>query len=212
MELSARSPNVKVLRLDVTDESSLEAAAAAVRDASGKLDLCLNVAAVLHIPGTSMQPEVAYERVRMDNLMLSYQTNAMGPMMVARHMVPLLKGGGDRAAGRPAVLASLSARVSSIGDNQLGGWYAYRASKSALNALMKTLSVELARKKMNVSTVLLHPGTCDTDMSLPFRKNVAPEKLFSRDRAVSQLLGIIDGVSMSDNGTFKAWDGQEIPW
>ena len=110
------------------------------------------------------------------------------------------------------LIANLSARVSSIGDNGIGGWYSYRSSKSALNQLTKTLSIELARKKPAVACVLLHPGTCETDLSAPFRGNVPPGKLFSRELAVSQLLGVLNGVTQADTGKFFAWDGSQIEW
>lgn len=110
------------------------------------------------------------------------------------------------------MIANLSARVGSIGDNRLGGWYSYRSSKAALNQLTKTMSIELGRKGRKVASLLLHPGTCDTDLSAPFQRNVAPEKLFTRERGVRQLLDIIDRATMEDNGKFYAWDGSEIPW
>ena len=112
----------------------------------------------------------------------------------------------------PAVIASLSARVGSISDNRLGGWYTYRSSKAALNQLTKTMSLELSRKNQRIAAIVLHPGTVDTGLSEPFQRNVAPEKLFTKERAVNQLLGIVDGVSMQDTGKFYAWDGQIIPF
>lgn len=113
---------------------------------------------------------------------------------------------------RPAVIANLSARVGSIGDNRLGGWYSYRASKAALNQLTKTMSLEFQRRKQPVAAICLHPGTCDTDLSAPFQRNVPPEKLFTRERAVEQLLRIIDSTTMADTGRFVAWDGSPIEW
>ena len=110
------------------------------------------------------------------------------------------------------MIANFSARVGSIGDNRLGGWYSYRASKSALNQLTKTMSLELARKNQKVAAICLHPGTCDTDLSKPFQKNVAPEKLFSKERAVGQLLDIVDNIKMEDAGKFYAWDKSDIIW
>lgn len=110
------------------------------------------------------------------------------------------------------MLANLSARVGSIGDNRLGGWYSYRASKAALNQLTKCLSLELARKRQNVACVLLHPGTADTDLSVPFQRNVAPEKLFTKERTVRQLLDIVDRTTMEDSGGYFAWDSTTIPW
>jgi NAD(P)-dependent dehydrogenase (short-subunit alcohol dehydrogenase family) len=113
---------------------------------------------------------------------------------------------------RPAVLASLSARVGSIGDNQLGGWNSYRASKTALNQLNKCLAIELERKRQKVACIVLHPGTVATDLSVPFQKNVPPEKLFTKERSVRQLLEVIDQTTMARNGGFFAYDGSVIPW
>lgn len=113
---------------------------------------------------------------------------------------------------KPAVIANLSARVSSISDNRLGGWYAYRSSKAALNQLTRTLSLELARKKTNVSAILVHPGTCDTQLSLPYQKNVPQRQLFSKERGAAQILDIVNGITMDDNGSFFAWDGSKIDW
>ncbi|GAB4819422.1 hypothetical protein N2152v2_006468 [Parachlorella kessleri] len=110
------------------------------------------------------------------------------------------------------MVANLSARVGSIGDNRLGGWYSYRASKTALNQLTKCAALEFERKRQAVACILLHPGTVDTDLSKPFQKNVKPEKLFSKERAVRQLLDIIDRTTMRETGKYYAWDGQEIPW
>ncbi|GKV03912.1 hypothetical protein SLEP1_g16146 [Rubroshorea leprosula] len=128
-------------------------------------------------------------------------------------MWPLLKAGGGSGTERDvAVVASLSARVGSIGDNRLGGWHSYRSSKAALNQLTKTVSVEFGRKKDPVICILLHPGTVDTDLSRPFQRNVPEGKLFTKEFSVQKLLNIINNVKSHDNGKFFAWDGQEIPW
>ena len=111
-----------------------------------------------------------------------------------------------------AVFASISARVGSIGDNRLGGWYAYRGSKAAQNMFTKTLAIEWARSRRNVICVALHPGTTDTDLSRPFQANVPPQKLFSTERTVAQLLAVIDRLTPADSGRFLAWDGTEIAW
>ncbi|PKI75214.1 hypothetical protein CRG98_004365 [Punica granatum] len=126
-------------------------------------------------------------------------------------MWPLLKAGGGTKR-EVAIVANLSARVGSIGDNRLGGWHSYRASKSALNQLTKTVSVEFARKKDPIACILLHPGTVDTDLSKPFQRNVPEGKLFTKEYSVQRLLGIIDNAKRQDNGKFFAWDGQEVPW
>lgn len=128
-------------------------------------------------------------------------------------MWPLLKGGGSSGTeGDVAVVANLSARVGSIGDNRLGGWHSYRSSKAALNQLTKTVSVEFARRKDPIICILLHPGTVDTDLSRPFQRNVPDDKLFTAEFSVQKLLSIVDNAKSSDNGKFFAWDGQEIPW
>ena len=106
----------------------------------------------------------------------------------------------------------MSARVGSIGDNSTGGWLSYRGSKTALNQMTKTMSLEFERRRQKVASILLHPGTVDTDLSKPFQKNVPEGKVFPRDRAVRQLLEIIDRTSMAANGKYYAWDGSEIPW
>lgn len=161
-----------------------------------------------------MSPETALSRVTPENLMLTFQTNTFGPVLVCQHFADLLAKAKDHGATdeAPAVVANMSARVGSVGDNKLGGWYSYRASKTALNQLTRCMALEFARRKKKVACVLLHPGTCDTDLSAPFQKNVPKSKLFSRERGARQLLDIIDGMNMSRSGAFVAWDGTDIPW
>lgn len=200
-----------VLPLDVTDEATIEAAAASIGESHGSLNLLVNAAGILSIPNV-LQPETTLSKVQKSSLLLAYEVNAVGPILVIKHMWPFLKVGGHSETGRGfSLVANMSARVGSIGDNGLGGWHSYRASKTALNQLTKTVSVELA-KKDNIACILLHPGTVDTDLSRPFQRNVAKDKLFTREFSVQKLLSIIDNVKKSDNGKFFAWDGQEIPW
>ena len=205
---------VTLLRLDVTDDASIEAAAAAVADAHGRADLVLNASGVLH-GGVLGSPETALTRVTRAAVAEAYNVNAAGPILVARAFEPLLRVAGKAAVAGdapPAVLASISARVGSISNNSLGGWHSYRASKAALNMLTVNVSLEFARKKSGVAAIVLHPGTCETDLSLPFRRGVPPGKLFPVQRGAAQLLAIIAGVKLEDNGSFFAWDGQRVPW
>jgi NAD(P)-dependent dehydrogenase (short-subunit alcohol dehydrogenase family) len=123
-----------------------------------------------------------------------------------RHFHPLMARDGK------AVFAAISARVGSIADNRIGGWYAYRASKAALNQLLRTASIEFARRHKNAIVVALHPGTTDTGLSRPFQANVPEEQLFSVDKTVGHMLSVIDGLSTDDSGGFFAWDGQPIEW
>ena len=203
--LASGQDRIQVLPVDVTDESVLAAAAARIREESAPLNLVINCAGLLH-GDDGMVPERRLREVRGDWLARAFSINATGPILLAKHVEPLLP------RRERAVFASLSARGGSIGDNRLGGWYAYRASKAAQNMLLKTLSVELPRRARGAIVVALHPGTTDTDLSRPFQGSVPADKLFPPERAAGQLLQVIDGLSAGDNGTFYAWDGRQVPW
>lgn len=196
---------LRTLTLDVTDEASVTDAAAQTAGTAARLDLLINCAGVLH-ETPSLAPERRLEDVTARNLVRGFEVHAVGLALLAKHFAPRF----DRRDR--AILASLSARVGSIGDNRLGGWYGYRASKAAHNMILRNLSIELRRRSRGVICVALHPGTVDTELSRPFQANVPAERLFSVERAVRQLLGVIDGLSEDSNGRFYAWDGQEIPW
>ncbi|KAL4598512.1 hypothetical protein ACB092_11G064200 [Castanea dentata] len=203
---------LSILPLDLTIESTIEASAKSIRERFGSLNLLINASGILSIPDV-LQPETTLTKVEKSSLLLAYEVNAVGPIMVIKHMWPLLKVGGGSGTERDvAVVANLSARVGSIGDNHLGGWHSYRSSKTALNQLTKTVSVEFARKKDPIICILLHPGTVDTDLSRPFQRNVPDGKLFTKEFSVQKLLGIINNAKRHDNGKYFAWDGQEIPW
>lgn len=201
-----------IQKLDVTIESSIENVASIVSDRYGCLNHLINATGILSIPNV-LHPETTLSKVEKSSLLLAYEVNAVGPILVTKHMWPLLRAGAGPGTSRDvAIVANLSARVGSIGDNRLGGWHSYRASKSALNQLTKTISLEFARRKDPIVCLLLHPGTVDTDLSRPFQRNVPKEKLFTKEFSVKKLLNIIMNAKSSDNGKFFAWDGQEIPW
>ena len=202
-ELVEQDPRVQLLRINVTKTGSVEQAAALMRNA-GYLDLVINTAGVLHSP-SGMQPEKRLTDVNTDDLLLAYDVNALGAMRLAVAMEPLL------AAGRTPRFISLSARVGSIGDNRLGGWYAYRASKAALNMLLRTLAIEWSRKHPQIICAALHPGTVATSLSEPFTGGYRGT-VFSPDDAAKQLLDVIGGLDTDDRGGFYAWDGTSIPW
>jgi len=196
-----------VLPLDVTDEASIAAAAAAAAAHTvSRLHLVVNCAGVLHDATCGMRAEKRLTDVRPESLVRAFAVNAIGPLLVARHFEKLF------AHADRAVFASLSARVGSLEDNRLGGWYAYRASKAAQNMYTRTLAIEWARSRRNVVCVALHPGTTDTDLSRPFQGNVPEGKLFGVDYAVARLLEVIDRLQPADTGQFLAWDGERIPW
>lgn len=192
------------LALDVGSEASIEQAASALRARHPVLHLLINTAGLLH--GEGLSPERRLADVQAEQLLRSYAINAVGPILIARHFQPLL------SHDARAVLATLSARVGSIGDNRLGGWYAYRAAKAAQNQLMRTAAIELARRAPRLICVSLHPGTVETGLSAPFRGNVAADKLFTPAFAAERLLAVIAGLNKESSGRFYAWDGREIPW
>ena len=206
VDLAAQDPRLGLLKLDVTSEPSIRAAAASVAAEVPRLHLVVNCAGLLHDRAAGIAPEKRLADVESDALMASFAVNAVGPLLVARYFEPLL------AHAERAVFASISARVGSIGDNRLGGWYAYRGSKAAQNMFTKTLAIEWARSRRNVICVALHPGTTDTELSRPFQANVPPQKLFSVERTVAQLLAVIDRLTPADSGRFLAWDGTGIAW
>ena len=119
---------------------------------------------------------------------------------------------GNFRHGRPAVFATVSAKVGSIEDKRLGGWFSYRASKAALNMCLKTLAIEWRRSLPNVAVAALHPGTTDTDLSRPFQHNVPSGQLFTPAQSVSYMLDVLDGLNPADSGRFLAFDGEKLPW
>ncbi|MDZ4365092.1 SDR family NAD(P)-dependent oxidoreductase [Brevundimonas sp.] len=187
--------------LDLEDEATIAAAAGTV--AEGPVPTLVFVATgVLH---HGQSPERTYRALTAEHLMRDYRVNTVGPALVARHFLPLLP------RDRRAVFVALSARVGSIGDNRLGGWHAYRASKAALNMILTNLSIELARSHPQAVIAGLHPGTVDTGLSQPFQKGVSPERLFTPDRSAQALLAVLDGLTPADSGGVFAWDGARIP-
>ena len=195
---------VTLLRLDVTDGNSLKAVAEAVSVSAKPIDLLINCAGILHSP-EGLRPEKRLQDVCLNNLEKYFRINTIGPLMVAKHLVPLMTRRGR------AIIANLSARVGSISDNRLGGWYGYRASKSAQNMMTKTLSIELKRTHPEMICVGLHPGTVATELSAPFSSRVDPEKLFSPEEAATKLLAVIEKLMPGDTGKVFAYDGSEVP-
>ena len=195
---------VTLLRLDVTDGDSLEAVAEAVSVSAQPIDLLINCAGILHSP-EGLRPEKRLQDVCLNNLDQYFRVNAIGPLMVVKPLVPLMTRKGR------AIIANLSARVGSISDNRLGGWYGYRASKSAQHMMTKTLSIELKRTHPEMICVGLHPGTVATELSAPFSSRVDPEKLFSPEEAATKLLAVIEKLMPGDTGKVFAYDGSEVP-
>lgn len=188
--------------LDVTDEASI---AAAARLVVGGPAPALVVVATGLLHDEDSGPEKSFKDLNGDWLARNFAVNTIGPALVAKHFLPLLP------KGERSVFAALSARVGSISDNRLGGWYGYRASKAALNQLIRTLSIEMKRVNDRAIIVGLHPGTVNTRLSKPFLGNVAPGQLFDPGRAAVQLRDVIDDLGVKDSGGIFAWDGTSIP-
>ena len=192
------------LSLDLEQQSSLDRFAGEARERLQPLRLVVCAAGLLH--DGALQPEKRLSQVRYEHLQRSFAVNAWGPLLLAQAIEPLLPK--DAASH----FASLSARVGSIGDNRLGGWYAYRAAKAAQNQLLATLALEWRRRLPLACVTLLHPGTTATALSEPFRGSVPQERLFSPQRAAEQLLAVLARQTPERSGSFLAWDGQTIPW
>jgi len=190
--------------LDLEDETTIARVAASVRAQAGTLDLVFVASGILH-DDQGMRPEKSWRALDGAALERAYRINAVGPALVAKHFLPLL------ARDRKSVFAALSARVGSISDNRLGGWHAYRASKAALNMLLQTFAIELARRNPRALCVGLHPGTVDTPLSAPFQANLPEQKLFTPEFAAARLVEVINRLQPDDSGKVSAWDGQLIP-
>lgn len=190
------------LPIDIEKESTIEAAATQVWKELGSLHVVIVASGILH--AGAMQPEKTWRTLDTASLENAFRINAIGPALVAKHFLPLL------ARQRKSVFAALSARIGSISDNRLGGWYAYRASKAALNMLVRTLSIELTRVNPQALCIGLHPGTVDTRLSRPFQTNVPNSRLFSPCFAADRLLAVVDNVRPEKTGRLFAWDDTEI--
>ncbi|MGA1262427.1 MAG: SDR family NAD(P)-dependent oxidoreductase [Prochlorothrix sp.] len=192
------------LQADLTQEATIAAALDRLKTQTDRLHWVINCVGVLH--QGELQPEKSLRHIEADRLLQYFQTNSISAVLLAKHLTPLLRH------PDPSLFATISAKVGSIGDNRLGGWYGYRASKAALNMLMKTVAIEYSRVSPRTIVTVLHPGTTDTRLSQPFQRGVPPEKLFSVERTVSQLLAVMEGLTIADSGEFFSWDGSRLPW
>jgi len=200
-----KGDKIEAGRIDTDDEASIAAAAAAAKQAMGGLDLVLVATGMLHGP-EGVQPEKTWRQLEPEAMLRLYRTNTVGPALVAKHFLPLLPREGR------CVFAAISARVGSIEDNGLGGWHSYRASKAALNMLLKNFAIELGRKNDQAVVVGLHPGTVDTRLSSPFRSGVPEGKLFTPAYAVEAMLATLDDLGGEDSGGLFAYDGERLSY
>lgn len=192
------------LSMDITDESSIIAGIEQIQQKTNQLHLVIYCVGILH--DGVLQPEKSLRQITAENLIRYFQVNSIGAVLLAKQIMPLLRH------SESSLFAAISAKVGSISDNQLGGWYGYRASKAALNMFLKTISLEYSRRCPKTIVVALHPGTTDTNLSQPFQKNVLPEKLFSVEQTVNQLLNVMADLELKNSGEFFSWDGKNLPW
>lgn len=197
-ETSLARGRITPFYFDLTDAVSIAASA----DAIGSPDLVIVATGVLQ--NDRMAPEKSLRVLDAAQMHEAFAINAIGPALIARHVLPKLP------RGRRSLFAALSAKVGSISDNRLGGWHSYRASKAALNQLVRTMSLELARTHPQCVCVALHPGTVDTSLSRPFQAAVPAEKRFTPDTAARQLLAVLDSLRPEASGRLIGWDGNEI--
>lgn len=200
-EIESLQTELVGLSIDLTDQDSIARAAQQV-SLEGPLSLVLVATGMLQ--DDQQSPEKTMRHLSSDALLRSFQINAVGPALVAKHFLPLMNRHG------PSVFAALSARVGSISDNRSGGWYSYRASKAALNMLIQTLALEHTRKFPLGVCVGIHPGTVDTGLSKPFQAGVPAQKLFTPDQSADHIIKLVKQLEPADTGGLFAWDGQKI--
>jgi NAD(P)-dependent dehydrogenase (short-subunit alcohol dehydrogenase family) len=192
------------LKCDITNVESVELSRDIISSRIAQVDLLFIATGILH--SDTIRPEKRMEDLDMAHMQEVFMINTFSPIFFAKTFAPMMN------KQSPAVVAAVSARVGSIGDNRLGGWYSYRASKSALNMYFRTLSVEMKRKNPGLIVTLLHPGTTDTKLSAPFQKNVPANKLFSAEKSANYMLDVINRLRPEDSGNFYAWDGAMVEW
>jgi NAD(P)-dependent dehydrogenase (short-subunit alcohol dehydrogenase family) len=164
------------------------------------------VVATGFLHGEGIVPEKSIRSLEAATLLKLFAVNAVGPALIAKHLLPLLP------RDRPCAFAALSARVGSISDNRLGGWYGYRASKAALNMLIATLAVELRRTHPQATCVALHPGTVESRLSAPFAQGTVSTPRLTPRQSAKALMEVLDRLTPEDSGGFYAHDGSTIPW
>ena len=190
--------------LDLLDESSIQEAAAFIKKKSKPISLLFDATGILHDEDLNQMPEKTYKNIDFLFMKKNFEINVMGPALIIKHFLPLLD------TEQKSIFSTLSAKVGSISDNRYGGWYSYRASKAALNQIIKTTSIELKVKNKNAICVAIHPGTVTSKLSKPFQKNNL--KIQSKEESAKNIVQILENLQLADSGSFLNWDGSEIRW
>ncbi|WP_024646147.1 SDR family NAD(P)-dependent oxidoreductase [Pseudomonas syringae] len=194
---------LKRVDCDARDEQSLESLVSETLEGCNHLHLVISTLGILHQDGAKAEKGLA--QLTLASLQASFFTNTFAPILLLKHLLPLLRK-------QPSTFAALSARVGSIGDNRLGGWYSYRASKAALNQLLHTASIELKRLNPASTVLAIHPGTTDTDLSQPFQANVPDGQLFEPAFSADRIIEVLGAHGPADSGTFWDWNDRPIAW
>jgi len=194
------SEKVTSFEIDVESQDSIEKAAGQVKDHI--IDRIVIASGILHTE--SFGPEKSIKDLNYETFAKVYSINTIGPALIGRYFIPLMN------KNEKSVIAFLSARVGSISDNSLGGWYSYRSSKTALNQIVKNFSIELKRINKNAIALALQPGTVESRFSEPFKKNVSKNKLFTPDYSVGLLSQVIESSSLNESGSLLSYDGEII--
>ena len=194
------SEKVSSFEIDVESQDSIEKAAGQVKDHI--IDRIIIASGILHTE--SFGPEKSIKDLNYETFAKVYSINTIGPALIGRYFIPLMN------KNEKSVIAFLSARVGSISDNSLGGWYSYRSSKTALNQIVKNFSIELKRINKNAIALALQPGTVESRFSEPFKKNVSKNKLFTPDYSVGMLSQVIESSSLNESGNLLSYDGEII--
>jgi NAD(P)-dependent dehydrogenase (short-subunit alcohol dehydrogenase family) len=199
-EVKSNDKRIIHINIDVTDEVSVKAAASKIEE--NRLDRLIVATGVLHTK--SFGPEKSIKDIKIENFVKIFSVNTFGPALIGKYFLPLM------TKDQKSIVAFLSARVGSISDNKLGGWHAYRASKSALNQIIKNFSIEAKRTNSSGIIIGLQPGTVKSKLSEPFQKNVKKGKLFLPEDSVDSLVKVIENVMQNDSGKIFDWEGEEI--
>ncbi|WP_122587279.1 SDR family NAD(P)-dependent oxidoreductase [Pseudomonas viridiflava] len=194
---------LKRVDCDARNEQALQALVSETFGECEHLHLVISALGILHQDGA--KPEKGLAQLTLASMQASFATNTFAPILLLKHLLPLLRK-------QPATFAALSARVGSIGDNRLGGWYSYRASKAALNQLLHTASIELKRLNQASTVLAIHPGTTDTELSQPFQANVPEGQLFEPAFSAERIIEVVGAHGPADSGSFWDWDDKPIVW
>lgn len=188
-------------KIDYSEEATMRKAAD-IASRTMPLDLVIIATGALHSEFCS--PEKSIKDLSKEKFINIFEINAVTPALLAKYFLPKM------SQRTPSVFMILSAKLGSISDNSIGGWYAYRMSKAALNMLVKNLSIEMNRKNKKNIVVSMHPGTVDSPLSKPYQRHLLKKNIFSPDYSASKIITVLEGLTSNDNGVFFSWDGSKI--